>query len=177
MFRCAHFLCPWVFQIYFEHNLSCALYTQNIIWEGSSYFPFLGGCVTTLYAEQNMCGGFFNLREPARRCSQLPVHLTYSTVMQVNAGFWPFSNMNSMPCGYNLLSDITTRLHCSVRASLTPRAAGEWKKSESTVVTNLSLHQTNRRALDLQNNQQPAKRFEQTPAGCHSEEQMPFLKK
>lgn len=51
------------------------------------------------------------------------------------------------------------------------------KGSESIVVTNPSLHQTTRRAPDLQNNQQPAKRYEQTPAGCHAGEQMPLLEK
>lgn len=59
---------------------------------------------------------------------------------------------------------------------MTLSAANERKGSKSTV-TNPSLYQTTSGALDLQNNQQPAKRSEQTAAGCHTEEQLPFLKK
>lgn len=129
-------------------------------------------------SKQNVCDGTFNLREAAKRCSQV----ASPTSIQLLWCMWTQSLDLSQiwiqrHVALNLQSDITTRLHCSVQASMTLRAAGEWEGTKSTVVTNLSLHQTNRRALDLQNNQQPAKRFEQTPAGCHSEEQMPFLKK
>lgn len=142
--------------------------------EGSSYLFFLGGSVTTLYlwAEGVWCS-----IQPEEASKEVQAVTRSISIQPVNPISGPFSNMNSVPCGYNLLSDITIRLHCAVWASMTLRASGERKGSKSTVVINLSLHQTNRRALDLQNNQQPGKRFEQTPAGCHSEEQMTFLKK
>lgn len=175
---CIHFLCFLVLQLYVKHHLSCATYTQNIVWKGSSaIFIALVSLSPLCIIEQSVYDGAFNFSKPAMRGRQLLLTLAYIAVMHTNPISWPFSNMNSVPCGYNLQSDITTRLHFSIHEIMILRAVGEWKGSKSTVVTNLSLHQTNRRALDLQNNQQPAKRFEQTPAGCHSEEQMPFLKK
>lgn len=92
-------------------------------------------------SEQNICDGAFNLREPAKRCSQISALLAYSPVTQLNPVSWPFSNMNSVPCGYNLLSDRTTRFHCSVWANMTLSAASERKGCKSTV-SNLSLYQT-----------------------------------
>lgn len=174
------FIVPAFFALEFCNFILSTIYPVPCtprISSGKEAAIFLSCLSPPCTSEQNMCDGAFNLREPAKRCSQLPLPLAYRPAMHVNLISWPFSNMNSMPHGYNLLSDITARLHCSIQAGMTLRAAGEWKGSKSTVVTNLSLHQTNRRALDLQNNQQPAKRCKQTPAVCHSEEQMPFLKK
>lgn len=178
MFHCACLLCPWVLQIYFEHNLSCALYAHSTIWEGSNYFPFLGGSLATLYLWAEWAWWSVQLKGASKEAQPVfgPVSIQLCDGMRTRS-LDLFQIWIQCHAGITCWVTLQPDSNCSVQASMTLRAAGEWKQSKSTVVANLSLHQTNRRALGLQNNQQPAKRLEQTPAGCHSEEQTPFLKK